>query len=180
LSLTRLFVHRPTLVFVLVALMLFAGVLSTFTIVKQLFPNVDQPTVSDLRARTTARPSPRCATTSSRRSNRISRARKTCKRSARRPARPSDDHRDVLDHLGSRPTSRLTQKAHPVGRTRAADEHHAADDRRFATPANRRSSRSAMYSQKLSPGELSLYAHNVIVRALEQLPASRTRASAAT
>jgi HAE1 family hydrophobic/amphiphilic exporter-1 len=46
LSLTRLFVKRPTLVFVLVALMLFAGILSTVTIVKQLFPNVDQPTVS--------------------------------------------------------------------------------------------------------------------------------------
>ena len=45
-NLTRLFVSRPTLVFVLVALMLFAGVLSTLTIVKQLFPNVDQPTVS--------------------------------------------------------------------------------------------------------------------------------------
>jgi HAE1 family hydrophobic/amphiphilic exporter-1 len=45
-SLTRLFVKRPTLVFVLVALMVFAGVLSTLTIVKQLFPNVDQPTVS--------------------------------------------------------------------------------------------------------------------------------------
>jgi HAE1 family hydrophobic/amphiphilic exporter-1 len=45
-SLTRLFVHRPTLVFVLVSLMLFAGVLSTVTLVKQLFPNVDQPTVT--------------------------------------------------------------------------------------------------------------------------------------
>lgn len=45
-SLTRLFVRRPTLVFVLVALMLFAGVISTMQIVKQLFPNVSQPTVS--------------------------------------------------------------------------------------------------------------------------------------
>jgi HAE1 family hydrophobic/amphiphilic exporter-1 len=45
-SLTRLFVARPTLVFVLVALMLFAGTLSFATIVRQLFPNVDQPTIS--------------------------------------------------------------------------------------------------------------------------------------
>ena len=45
-SLTRLFVARPTLVFVLVALMLFAGIISTATIVKQLYPNVDQPTVT--------------------------------------------------------------------------------------------------------------------------------------
>jgi len=45
-NLTRLFVRGPTLVFVLVALMLFAGVISTMQIVKQLFPNVSQPTVS--------------------------------------------------------------------------------------------------------------------------------------
>jgi HAE1 family hydrophobic/amphiphilic exporter-1 len=45
-NLTRLFLARPTLVFVLVSLMLFAGVLSTMTIVKQLYPNVDQPTVT--------------------------------------------------------------------------------------------------------------------------------------
>ncbi|HEV3156636.1 MAG TPA: efflux RND transporter permease subunit [Candidatus Baltobacteraceae bacterium] len=45
-SLTRLFLKRPTLVFVLVALMSFAGVMSTMTIVKQLFPNVSQPTIT--------------------------------------------------------------------------------------------------------------------------------------
>ncbi|MGH7660069.1 MAG: efflux RND transporter permease subunit, partial [Vulcanimicrobiaceae bacterium] len=45
-SLTRLFVSRPTLVFVIIALMTFAGVVSTTTIVKQLFPNVSQPTVT--------------------------------------------------------------------------------------------------------------------------------------
>jgi HAE1 family hydrophobic/amphiphilic exporter-1 len=45
-SLTRLFVNRPTLVFVIVALMMFAGIVSTTTIVKQLFPNTSQPTVT--------------------------------------------------------------------------------------------------------------------------------------
>jgi HAE1 family hydrophobic/amphiphilic exporter-1 len=45
-SLTRLFVRRPTLVFVLVSIMLIAGAISTVTIVKQLFPNVSQPTTS--------------------------------------------------------------------------------------------------------------------------------------
>ena len=45
-SLTRLFIKRPTLVFVLVALMMFAGVVSRSTIVKELFPNVSQPTVT--------------------------------------------------------------------------------------------------------------------------------------
>ncbi len=45
-SLTRLFIRRPTLVFVLLALMLFFGVLSLTTIVRQLYPNVSQPTIT--------------------------------------------------------------------------------------------------------------------------------------
>jgi HAE1 family hydrophobic/amphiphilic exporter-1 len=47
-SLTRLFITRPTLVFVLLALMSFFGILSLATIVRQLFPNVSQPTISIL------------------------------------------------------------------------------------------------------------------------------------
>ncbi|MBV8531198.1 MAG: efflux RND transporter permease subunit [Candidatus Eremiobacteraeota bacterium] len=43
---TRLFIKRPTLVFVIIALMTFAGVLSGATIVKELYPNVSQPTVT--------------------------------------------------------------------------------------------------------------------------------------
>jgi HAE1 family hydrophobic/amphiphilic exporter-1 len=45
-SLTGLFLKRPTLVFVLVSLMTFAGVLSTMTIVKELYPDVSQPTIT--------------------------------------------------------------------------------------------------------------------------------------
>ena len=45
-SLTRLFIKRPTLVFVIIALMTFAGILSTVTIVKELYPDVSQPTVT--------------------------------------------------------------------------------------------------------------------------------------
>lgn len=44
--LTALFVRRPTLVFVLLALMLLAGGLAATTLVQQQFPNVSQPTVS--------------------------------------------------------------------------------------------------------------------------------------
>jgi len=44
--LTTLFVRRPTLVFVLLALMLLAGVLAAKTLVQQQFPNVSQPTIS--------------------------------------------------------------------------------------------------------------------------------------
>ncbi len=45
-SLTRLFIRRPTLVFVLLALMIFFGALSLTTIVRQLYPNVSQPTIT--------------------------------------------------------------------------------------------------------------------------------------
>lgn len=45
-SLTRLFINRPTLVFVIVSLMMFAGILSLKTIVKELYPDVSQPTVT--------------------------------------------------------------------------------------------------------------------------------------
>jgi len=45
-SLTRLFINRPTLVFVIVSLMMFGGIMSTITIVKELYPDVSQPTVT--------------------------------------------------------------------------------------------------------------------------------------
>jgi HAE1 family hydrophobic/amphiphilic exporter-1 len=45
-SLTRLFIKRPTLVFVIVSLMLFGGILSAVTIVKEYFPDVSQPTIT--------------------------------------------------------------------------------------------------------------------------------------
>lgn len=45
-KLTSLFVQRPTLVFVLLALITVAGSLAWATLVRQQFPNVSQPTVS--------------------------------------------------------------------------------------------------------------------------------------
>ncbi len=47
-SITALFVKRPTLVTVLIALVLLAGTLSAFALVKQQFPNYDVPTVQVL------------------------------------------------------------------------------------------------------------------------------------
>ena len=44
-SLTALFVRRPTLVFVLLALVAVAGGMAWQTLVRQQFPNVSQPTV---------------------------------------------------------------------------------------------------------------------------------------
>jgi HAE1 family hydrophobic/amphiphilic exporter-1 len=45
-NLTKLFVARPTLVFVLLALILLAGSIAAATLVRQQFPNVSQPTIS--------------------------------------------------------------------------------------------------------------------------------------
>lgn len=44
-GLTRLFVRRPTLVFVFCALVLLAGAISGYVLVKQEFPNYDVPTI---------------------------------------------------------------------------------------------------------------------------------------
>src|SRR5471032_2068987 len=44
-SITKLFVSRPTLVFVLLALISLAGSIAAATLVRQQFPNVSQPTV---------------------------------------------------------------------------------------------------------------------------------------
>jgi hydrophobic/amphiphilic exporter-1 (mainly G- bacteria), HAE1 family len=44
-NLTRLFVRRPTLVFVFIALVVLAGVISGYVLVKQEFPNYDVPTI---------------------------------------------------------------------------------------------------------------------------------------
>jgi len=45
-SITALFVRRPSLVFVLLALMALAGTMAYRTLVQQQFPNVSQPTIS--------------------------------------------------------------------------------------------------------------------------------------
>ncbi len=44
-GLTRLFVRRPTLVFVFIMLVALAGIVSEITLVKQQFPNYDVPTI---------------------------------------------------------------------------------------------------------------------------------------
>jgi hydrophobic/amphiphilic exporter-1 (mainly G- bacteria), HAE1 family len=43
---TRIFVHRPTLVFVVLALLAVTGAVSLSTIVQQQFPNIDFPTIT--------------------------------------------------------------------------------------------------------------------------------------
>ena len=74
---TRLFVERPTLVTVFLALVLIAGTLSGFRLVKQQLPNYDVPSIQVLLTYNRAPRRPRCATRSCARSKTRSPARRT-------------------------------------------------------------------------------------------------------
>ena len=167
-SLTRLFVARPTLVFVLVAIMLFAGILSTATIVKQLFPNVDQPTVSisvsyngasvtEMRDNIVAPIEQQLAGTTDLQTfnSTIQQGQATISATY---ALTSDISTDLA----------LTQK------DLQAAERQLPTNLTPPTVSIRDPSEStivtlALYSQALSPGQLSLYADNVIVPRMEQI-----------
>lgn len=168
-SLTRLFVARPTLVFVLVAIMSFAGIISLNTIVRQLFPNVSQPTV-------TISVQYNGASTTVMRDNIVA---------------PIEQY--LAGTTGLQTFSSVVQQgqatitaAFYITTNIATDLALTQKDVQQASkvlPSNltapsvsiRDPSEStvvtlAMYSKKLSLGELSQYAQNVIAPKLEQIP----------
>jgi HAE1 family hydrophobic/amphiphilic exporter-1 len=166
--LTRLFVHRPTLVFVLVALMLFAGVLSTLTIVKQLFPNVDQPTVSisvtyngasvtEMRDNIVAPIEQNLAGTQDLQtfSSTIQQGQATI---AATFTLTSDEATDLA----------LTQKALQAAE-RELPTNLTPPTIGIRDPSESTIVTLALFSKKLSAGQLSLYADNVIVPRIEQV-----------
>ncbi len=168
-SLTRLFVARPTLVFVLIAIMSLAGVISVVTIVKQLFPNVDQPTV-------TVTVQYNGASVTEMRDNIVA---------------PIEQYLAGTQDLQTF-SSVVQQGQATITATFVITSDLATDlalvnkdiqSAEKVLPTNiqppsvsiRNPSEStvvtmALYSQKLTPGELSLYAQNVIAPKLEQLP----------
>jgi HAE1 family hydrophobic/amphiphilic exporter-1 len=153
---------------VLVAVMLFAGILSTATIVKQLFPNVDQPTVSisvtyngasvtEMRDNIVAPIEQQLAGTTDLQtfSSTIQQGQATISATY---ALESDIATDLS----------LTQK------DLQAAERQLPTNLTPPTVSIRDPSEStvvtlALYSRSLSPGELSLYADNVIVPRMEQI-----------
>jgi HAE1 family hydrophobic/amphiphilic exporter-1 len=168
-SLTRLFVHRPTLVFVLVSLMLFAGVLSTLTIVKQLFPNVDQPTVSisvtyngasvtEMRDNIVAPIEQNLAGTENLQtfSSTIQQGQATI---AATFTLTSNEATDLA----------LTQKA-LQGAESQLPTNLTAPTVSIRDPAESTIVTLGLFSKKLGAGQLSLYADNVIVPRIEQVP----------
>ena len=167
-SLTRIFVARPTLVFVLVSLMLFAGTLSLATIVRQLFPNVSQPTVtisvtyngasvSEMRDNIVAPIEQNLAGTTNLQtfSSTIQQGQATI---AATYTLDSDIAVDVA----------LTQKA-----IQAAEKQLPSNLTppviNIRDPSESVVVTVALFSKKLSPGQLSLYADNVIIPAIEQI-----------
>lgn len=168
-SLTRLFVARPTLVFVLVALMLFAGALSTNTIVKQLFPNVSQPTVSisvqyngasvtEMRDNIVAPIEQNLAGTTNLQTfnSTIQQGKATISATY---TLNSDEATDLA----------LTQKALQAAQ-KQLPSNITPPTVSIRDPAESTIVTLALYAKGLTPGQLSLYADNVIVPRLEQVP----------
>jgi len=168
-SLTRLFVARPTLVFVLVSLMLFAGALSLATIVRQLFPNVDQPTVSisvsyngasvsEMRDNIVAPIEQNLAGTTNLQtfSSTIQQGQATIS------ATYTLDSDIATDVTLTQKAVQSAEKQLPLNLTPPVVNIRDPSQSTVVT--------LSLHSQKLSAGQLSLYADNVIVPAMEQIP----------
>jgi HAE1 family hydrophobic/amphiphilic exporter-1 len=169
LSLTRLFVHRPTLVFVLVSLMLFSGILATATIVKQLYPNVSQPTVSisvtyngasvsEMRDNIVAPIEQQLAGTTDLQTFNATIQQGQATISATYTL-GSDEATDLA----------LTQKDLQAAE-RQLPTNLTPPSIAIRDPAESTIVTMALYSKSLSAGQLSLYGDNVIVPRLEQIP----------
>lgn len=168
-NLTRLFVARPTLVFVLIAIMSLAGVISILTIVKQLFPNVDQPTVTvtvqyngasvtEMRDNIVAPIEQYLAGTQDLQtfSSVVQQGQATITATFVITSDLATDLALVNKDIQS------AEKVLPTNITPPSVSIRDPSESTVVT--------MALYSQKLSPGDLSLYAQNVIAPKLEQLP----------
>jgi hydrophobic/amphiphilic exporter-1 (mainly G- bacteria), HAE1 family len=169
LNLTRLFVARPTLVFVLIALMSLSGVISIMTIVKQLFPNVDQPTVTisvqyngasvtEMRDNIVAPIEQYLAGTTD-----LQTFSSVVEQGQASIQATFVITSDIATDLAL--VNKDVQTAEKVLPTNITPPTVSIRDPSESTVVT-----MAMYSQKLSPGELSLYAQNVIAPKIEQLP----------
>ena len=168
-SLTRLFVARPTLDLVLVSLMLFAGVLSLATIVRQLFPNVDQPTVtisvtyngasvSEMRDNIVAPLEQNLAGTTD-----LQTFSSVVQQGQATIAATYDLDSDIAtDVTLTQKAIQSAEKQLPLNLTPPVVSIRDPSQSTVVT--------LALFSKKLSVGQLSLYADNVIVPAIEQIP----------
>jgi len=168
-SLTRLFINRPTLVFVLIALMLFAGILSTATIVKELFPNVSQPTI-------TVSVGFNGASVTEMRDNIVQPIEQALAgtpdlQSISATVQQGQANISALFTIDSDTATdlALTQKA-VQSAAKQLPTNVTPPTVNLRDPTQSTVVSLALFSQKLSIGQLSLYAQNVIAPQIEQLP----------
>jgi len=168
-SLTRLFIHRPTLVFVLLALMSFFGIISLTTIVRQLFPNVSQPTI------TISVQYPGASTTVMR-DNIVqpieqNLAGTTDLQTINSVVQQGQASISAVFYLTSDTAADLVnvQKA-VTASEKALPTSITAPSVSIRDPSESTVVTLALYSRKLSLGQLSLYANNVIAPEIQQIP----------
>jgi len=154
---------------VLVALMLFAGVISTMQIVKQLFPNVSQPTVSisvsyngasvtEMRDNIVAPIEQNLAGTSN-----LQTFNSTIQQGRATISATYTIDSDIATDLA------LTQKDLQAAE-RELPTNLTPPSINIRDPSESTIVTLALFSRSLSPGQLSLYADNVIVPRFEQIP----------
>ncbi|HLI97972.1 MAG TPA: efflux RND transporter permease subunit [Candidatus Baltobacteraceae bacterium] len=168
-NLTKLFLERPPLVFVLVSVMIVAGVISLTTIVKELFPNVSQPTitisadyngasVTEMRDNIVAPIEEKLAgTTDLQDINSV-----VQQGQAQISATYTITSSEATDLA-------LTEKAVQAAETELPSNMQVPTVN-IRDPAEETVVTLAMYSSKLTPGELALYANNVVVPQIQQIP----------
>ncbi len=168
-SLTRLFIKRPTLVFVLIALMTFGGILSVVTLVKQLYPNVTQPTISVTVVYNGA-------SVSEMRDNIVAPieqnlAGSTDLQTINSVVQQGRATISAVYTLGSNVATdlTLTQKA-VQNASKQLPTNITPPTVSINDPSESTVITLALFSKKLSLGQLSLYADNVIAPALQQIP----------
>ncbi len=168
-NLTRLFLQRPTLVFVLVSVMLFAGIISLMTIVKELFPNVSQPTitisasysgasVTEMRDDIVAPIEENLAGTTDLQNINSVVQQGQAQISATYTI-TSDEATDLA----------LTEKAVQAAE-RQLPTNMQAPTVNIRDPAEETVVTLAIFSSKLSPGQMALYADNSLVPQIQQIP----------
>jgi HAE1 family hydrophobic/amphiphilic exporter-1 len=168
-NLTRLFLKRPTLVFVLVSVMTFGGIISLVTIVKELFPNVSQPTI-------TIQASYNGASVTEMRDNIVAPIEENL-------AGTTDlqDINSVVQQGQAQISATFTLNSDEATDLALTEKAVQAAERELPTnmqtptvnirdPGEETVVTLALYSNKLSQGQLALYANNVIVPQVQQIP----------
>ncbi|MGH7736662.1 MAG: efflux RND transporter permease subunit [Candidatus Tyrphobacter sp.] len=168
-NLTRLFLKRPTLVFVLVSVMLFAGIISLLSIVKELYPNVSQPTV-------TVSASYSGASVTEMRDDIVAPIEENL-------AGTTDlqDINSVVQQGRAQISATYTLSSDEATDLALTEKAVQAAERELPTnmqaptvnirdPGEEEVVTLALFSNKLTPSQMALYANNVIVPQIQQIP----------